>query len=40
MNKKLRKRADDTKRNIISAKEIELKGILFNNIEDIKKILK
>lgn len=31
---------DDTKRNIISANDIGLKGILFNNIEDIKKILK
>ena len=31
---------DDTKRNIISANDIELNGILFNNIEDIKKILK
>lgn len=31
---------DDTKRNIISANDIGLNGILFNNIEDIKKILK
>ena len=31
---------DDTKRNIISANDIGLKGILFNNIEDIKEILK
>lgn len=31
---------DDTKRNIISSNDIGLKGILFNNIEDIKKILK
>lgn len=31
---------DDTKRNMISANDIGLKGILFNNIEDIKKILK
>lgn len=31
---------DDTKRNIISANDIELKGILFKNIKDIKKILK
>ena len=30
---------DDTKRNIISANDIGLRGILFNNIEDIKKIL-
>lgn len=27
-------------RNIISANDIGLKGILFNNIEDINKILK
>lgn len=31
---------DDTKINIISANDIGLNGILFNNIEDIKKILK
>lgn len=31
---------DDTKRNIISANDIGLNGILFNNIEDINKILK
>ncbi len=31
---------DDTKRNITSANDIGLKGILFNNIEDIKEILK
>lgn len=31
---------DDTKRNIISANDIGLKGILFNNNEDIKEILK
>ena len=31
---------DDTKRNIISANDIGLNGILFNNIEDIKEILK
>lgn len=31
---------DDTKRNIISANDIGLNGILFNNIEDIKKFLK
>lgn len=30
---------DDTKRNVISANDIGLRGILFNNIEDIKKIL-
>jgi len=30
---------DDTKRNIISANNIGLKGIFFNNIEDIKEIL-
>lgn len=29
---------DDTKRNIISAKNIGLKGILFNKIEDIRKL--
>lgn len=29
-----------TKRNIISANDIELNEILFNNIEDIKGILK
>ena len=31
---------DDTNRNIVSANDIGLKGILFNNIEDIKEILK
>ncbi|MCI8444148.1 MAG: HAD-IA family hydrolase, partial [Clostridia bacterium] len=31
---------DDTKRNIISANDIGLKGILFNNMEDIKRNLK
>ena len=31
---------DDTKRNIISANDIGLKGILFNNIEDIKNNVK
>ena len=30
---------DDTKRNIISSNDIGLKGILFNDIEDIKEIL-
>ena len=30
---------DDTERNIISSNNIGLKGILFNNIEDIKEIL-
>ena len=30
---------DDTKRNVLSANDIGLRGILFNNIEDIKKIL-
>ena len=30
---------DDTKRNIISSNDIGLKGILFNNIEDIKEVL-
>jgi len=30
---------DDTKRNVMSANDIGLRGILFNNIEDIKKIL-
>ena len=30
---------DDTERNIISSNNIGLKGILFNNNEDIKEIL-
>lgn len=30
---------DDTKRNVMSANDIGLRGILFNNIEDIKEFL-
>lgn len=30
---------DDTKRNVMSANDIGLRGILFNNIEDIREIL-